>query len=268
LDLPLGDKHVVYEAFTAKGESLPPMIFSPVDPGPPNDGGYYTDGVDKSHFAYVEYWPGISSPSSKTTQAWLDQMRDPKVVNGHKPKGGFFFANATHLIMDKASWHMEKNVAADLSNYVVAHYFIPAAAGKWLNACDQAINSSMRHCFAKLQHEHPHRKLQNIIAAYYSVKDSTVLNSWKHTGLLSDPTTMDAKAIIQKRIEEGYHAPKNRESDFARYRSAFEQLINGFVRTSDDLVPGAAPDMLDKNANVGDYWLGWGKRAARLPGLV
>jgi hypothetical protein len=65
-DSDVGKKHIVYEAFTADGVCLPPVIFvpEPIQKSTDPEGRFF----DKhGHEAYVVYMPGLGAPSANST---------------------------------------------------------------------------------------------------------------------------------------------------------------------------------------------------------
>ena len=161
-----------------------------------------------------------------------------------------------HLICDSASWHTSADVRLVLDDYDVKPHIIPGALGKWLNACDQAINREFRRNFLKLKEDRTHHsKIRNIIAAYYGIKETTILNSIRHTGVTRRVSPQD---ILQARVEEGYCAPKERAADFDRYKVAYINWCMQMRIADKDVLPENKPKILHSTPTVGRYWREWG----------
>jgi len=76
-------------------------------------------------------------------------------------------------------------------------------------------------------------KVDNIIEAYYALKESTIENSFKKCGYFEG----DASEIVQRAAAQGYIASQNRQSDMARYRSAFLDWARHNTREATDVLP-------------------------------
>jgi hypothetical protein len=196
--------------------------------------------------------PGISCANSRCTTEWIQLMESPR----GSAKWNFLEEN-TELIIDRAPWHLTKDVTDLFHDKDIRPHLIPAAGGRWLNPCDQAINREFRREFVRLQRERgTSHKLSNMISAYYHITEETVLGAWRHTGLI---TTEDATVLITRRSQEGYAAPKGRKEDFQKYRAAWDEWARKNLRSTDDLRPGVAgPEMIQSSAGSGVYWTTWG----------
>lgn len=253
-DYGCGNKEIVYCAFRSDGTCFPPVIFTSRPPRDPDLPPWWHDG-DPEHAAYVVYMPGVSCANTRCTVEWVQLMESPR-----GPAEWNFLAEPTELIIDRAPWHLTQDVTDVFHDKDIRSHLIPAAGGRWLNPCDQAINREFRREFVRLQQERgSHHKLSNIIEAYYSITEETVLGAWRHTGIT---TTEDATVVITRRSEEGYAAPKTRKESFAKYRRAWDGWASAHLRGRDDLRPGAAgPAMLHRSDDSGSYWTSWGMKA-------
>jgi hypothetical protein len=236
----MDNKVIVYTAFMANGECWPPVIFTSKET---EDRGSRSIRrlADSDQFAFVHYMPGNSTPSTNHTEIWLADMNsaDANMMQGHH-----------HLLIDKASWHTSAAARKLFDAYDITTHFIPAATGKWLNPCDQAIHREIRRRFNQLQQVRHSDKIDNIIKAYYSLTESTVKGSWRHTALLEG----DAAAHLTKVSQEGYHPTAEREAQFAEYVEKFDvwatsSLGSRRVADSDPSDVSAVKHGLD-----GPYW--------------
>jgi hypothetical protein len=246
-------KYVVYNGIFADGFMLPPVIFSPSEIPSPDLCGIWHTGWSSDHWAYVFHWPDLLSANSNTTVEWIQQMFRPRMVGKHRPTSPYFFRDKTVLLLDAASWHTSEKTITELEDKVKSYHIIPGGVGKWLDPLDQSFHSDMSKAYARLLRDHPGEWIRNIIEACYSPSTESIKGSWQHTGLLGG----DPESLINGRIQEGYAATKDREADHTRYRSAFMGWARSVLRSTDDLMPGKYPDMIDKTMNTGKHWTHW-----------
>ncbi len=240
LDRAFGSKVLLYTAFMANGECWPPVIFT--SKSVQNLGsGSIRRLDDPDQFAFVHYMPDNSAPSTKHTEIWLSDMN-----SGHAN----MLQGDHHLILDKASWHTSAKARALWEQYDITPHFIPAGTGKWLDPCDQAIHREIRRRFNQLQQVRHSDKIDNIIRAYYSLKDTTVTGSWRHTALLEG----DAEAHLTNVAQEGYRATAERQAKFAEYVEKFDVWANSSLnsrRVADSDPSGV--HSIERGLN-GPYW--------------
>jgi hypothetical protein len=235
-----GSKEVMYTAVMPNGECWPPVIFTSKKI---EDKGSRSIRrlEDKNQFAFVHYMPDNSAPSTKHTEIWLSDMNSQyaNMLEGEH-----------QLILDKASWHTSATARKLFAEYDITTHEIPAATGKWLNPCDQAIHREIRRRFNQLQQVRHSDKIDNIIRAYYSLKDTTITGSWRHTALLKG----DAKAHLTKVSQEGYHAPAKHAALFDSYLKKFDLWANSSLGARD--VAEADPHAVRavKRGLDGAYW--------------
>lgn len=183
-----GQKHVMYVAVTADGTCLPPVIFlKQTDKLSTDPTGCITD--EEGNVGYVLYIANFKGPSERSTQAWLDTLQD-------------YFGDEPHVILDALGGHFAPGITQDWKNVGATLHKIPGGAGKWLNPCDQAINREIRREFIRLQSRNRENKVRNLIRAYYSLKDTTIINSFKKCGVFGG----DPDDIITEQACKGYRA--------------------------------------------------------------
>jgi hypothetical protein len=205
----------------------------------------FSDG-DPTHLAFVVYRPGVSSASTETTEIWLENMRCSAAA---------MLEDGCVLVIDVAPWHVSKEAKAIFAQADLTVCAIPAAAGKWLNPCDQSIHREMRRVFVRLQRERPGRKLQNIISAYYAVSDKVVEHSWDHTGLLKD----DYEERLRHTATEGFRPGLGREQEFERAHLAWSGWVSQHLRSPADALSTHQPEQLDDCSLDGTHVINYGR---------
>ena len=247
-----GEKHIVYEAFTADGSCLPPVIFTTRE----TEASTEPDGLfrdEKGNEAYVVYIPGLGGPSEKSTAVWLEKMTT---------RDANYFGDDPHIILDSLRGHFTEVMLGDWENVGATLHRLPAASGKWLNPCDQSINREMRREFMRLQQLDRRDKIRNIIRAYYSIKDETITKSFNKCGVFEG----DPDDIISAQACQGYRAKGHRDKQLQSYRVAFLGWAQLNTRSPADMLPRSAPpDAIDKGLD-GEYWNAYGTSRARLGG--
>lgn len=248
----MGQKHIVYEAFCADGSSIPPVIFLPEpiteDVGP--QGQYYSAPY---HKAYLVHMPNLGNPSEASTLEWLKKLT-------HFDRD--YFDDNPHVVLDSLKGHFGQRMEEKWQDAYVTTHRIPAGAGKWLNPCDQAINRELRRTFTRLQQQDRSQKLDNIIEAYYALKESTIKNSFNRCGLFEG----DPSSVITKAVSQGYVASEKRRDSMARYHAAFLDWANGNTRAATDALP-RSKHVTDLSCSLdGVHWrvLGTSKRRVKL----
>lgn len=200
-----GPKYFLYESFCGDGSCLPPVIFSP-DPIPISDTKF------SSMPAFVHYVPNDRAPSEHTTKVYLEDMT-MRNVN--------YFQQPTHLILDSLPGHWTSAMREEWTSQDITCYRIPSAAGKWLNPCDNAINSEIRRVYHELVNDNPNNKLECIIKAYYAVTEHTIKQSFHHCGIW----TGNPRGIVRKLACAGFRANKGYQLEFKKMTYAFRQWL-------------------------------------------
>lgn len=239
----------MYEAFTADGSCLPPVIFTTrLTEASKEDDGLFRD--EDNNEAYVVYIPNLGGPSERSTAAWLDKMTS---------RGSNYFDDHPHIILDSLRGHFTPTMQGDWDNIGATLHQLPAASGKWLNPCDQSINREMRREFLRLQQLDRRDKIRNIIRAYYSIKEETIVKSFKKCGIFCG----DPDDIITAQACQGYHAAGKRGDKLEGYRAAFEDWAHHHTRSPEDMLPRAKPPTALDGQLDGVYWAAHGTSAAR-----
>ncbi len=208
-DSAAGDKHIVYEAFTADGACLPPVIFvSHTHERSTDPAGLFKD--KDGNFAYVIYMPNLHAPSTDSTVAWLETMT--------KLNRNYLYDSPT-VVLDSLKAHFAEQTTTMRDSIGATLCRLPGGSGKWLNPCDQAINREMRRTFLRLQQHNRVNKLQNIIEAYYSVCESTIVDSFARCGLFEG----DPEEIVSSQASQGFKPPLRRKDDCERYFCALNE---------------------------------------------
>lgn len=244
-----GEKHIVYEAFTADGTCLPPVIFTTRETEASTEpDGRFRD--ENGNPAYVVYIPGFAGPSEASTAAWLEKMTD---------RHENYFDDKPHIILDSLKGHFTEVMRGDWENIKATLHRLPAASGKWLNPCDQSINREMRREFLRLQQLNRRDKIRNIIRAYYSIKEETIRKSFTRCGVFDG----DPDDIISAQACQGYQAKGHREELLQGYRVAFLDWAQLNTRELADMLPRTPPpSALDKGLD-GEYWNAYGNSRSR-----
>lgn len=196
-----GPKYFMYESFCGDGTCLPPVIFSP-NPIPLPEPNF------SSMPAFIHYVPNDKAPSEYTTKVYLEDMTK---------KAANYFQQPAHVILDSLPGHFTPSMKEEWESQDITTHRIPSAAGKWLNPCDNAINSEIRRVFHKLVNENPNNKLENIIRAYYAVSEHTIKQSFHHCGIW----TGNPRGIVRKLACAGFRANKQYQLEFTHMTSAF-----------------------------------------------
>jgi hypothetical protein len=142
-------------------------------------------------------------------------------------------ADSPVVILDSLRGHFAEDSALEWEQLGATLYRLPAASGKSLNPCDQAINREMRRTFLQLQQLNRRDKLNNIISAYYSVTEETIVASFDRCGLFKG----DPEDIISAQASQGFHSTPARRVDCSRYEKAFTDWMRYSVRNPADVLP-------------------------------
>lgn len=216
------------------------MIFVPE---PPKHGSRYTTSDNLK--AILLHIPGLGGPSEASTLQWI------KAVTSETED---YFDDNPHIILDALHGHFTDAAHEAWSNIGATTHKLPATLGRWLNPCDQGINREMRREFLRLQMQNRNTKLDNIVHAYYSITESTVVNSFKKCGLFGG----DPEEVIQNVAAEGYRATGDRRELLESCESAFAEWAATCSRRRADVLPRTQlPAALD-SALDGRRWTTWG----------
>jgi hypothetical protein len=218
------------------GSCLPPVIFVP---SKPKDGQRYITADNKE--AMLLHIEGLGAPSSASTLAWL---------NAVTRRGADYFEDSPHIILDSLRGHFAPTVEEKWENIKATTHRLPATLGRWLNPCDQSINREMRREFTRLQMDNRNAKLDNIVRAYYSVKESTVINSFKKCGLFGGKP----EDVIDEVAREGYSTAGARHETLEACRVAFTKWATSSVRRPSDLLPRSTFPAAAESGLDGRYW--------------
>ncbi len=183
--------------------------------------------------------------STASTVAWLETMTS---------KDSNYFTDAPLVLLDSLPGHFAADAMTQWTSISATLYRLPAASGKWLNPCDQAINREMRRTFLKLQRLDRSKKLENIINAYYSIGQDVITHSFDRCGLFSG----DPEDIITEQASQGFHATLDRKETVLEYKKAFSTFLADSVRSSQDLLPRSCMTASIDSSFDGEYWNKYG----------
>ncbi len=234
----------MYEAFTADGTCLPPVIFvSHTHKRSTDLEGLFKD--KNGNIAYVIYMPDLHAPSTDSTVAWLETMTKPNRN---------YLSDSPTVVLDSLRGHFAEKAITMWDSIGATLYRLPGGSGKWLNPCDQAINREMRRTFLRLQQHNRANKLCNIIEAYYSVNGSTIVESFARCGLFEG----DPEEIVSSQASQGFHPPVQRKDDCERYTSALNEWFKHSVRSAADVLPRSKEPSTHDSTLDGTYWTRYG----------
>jgi hypothetical protein len=182
---------------------------------------YYTAPF---HKAYLVHMPNLGNPSEESTIKWFKKLT-------HMDRD--YFEDDAHIVLDALKGHFAQRMEVQWQGAGVTTHRIPAGAGKWLNPCDQAINRELRRTFNRLQQHHRDRKLDNIIEAYYALKESTIVNSFKKCGLFEG----NPEEVIDAAVSQGYATTGKRSEAMGRYKAEFLTWVKKNTRQPRDVLP-------------------------------
>ncbi len=132
-------------------------------------------------------------------------------------KDSNYFTDAPLVLLDSLPGHFAVDAMTEWKSISATLYRLPAASGKWLNPCDQAINREMRRTFLKLQRLDRSKKLENIVNAYYSIRQDVITHSFNRCGLFSG----DPEDIITAQASQGFHATLDRKETVLNTKKHF-----------------------------------------------
>lgn len=252
-DSAVGTKHIVYEAFCADGSCLPPVIFTSSEKVIAHDKRMYNPG-SLERPAFVVHIPNLGAPSSDSTVAWVEKMTG---------KDANYLDDDSLLILDSLPGHFSENSKNAFDDIDATLYRLPAASGKWLNPCDQAINREMRRMFLKLQRQNRNRKVENIIEAYYSIKSETIIASFDRCGLFAG----DPEDIISRQADQGFHPTLSRKEAVDEYNKEFCAWMHQHVRHISDVLPRSRNTTELDSTLDGKQWKTYGSACRRVCSL-
>lgn len=241
---------MVWTAFCADGSCLPPVIFTKDDPGPPQlrnaRGEWYTDG-NRTHYAFV-HRVRKCAPSHLQTAQWVKDLTSPDFN---------FLGSSSNLILDKAPYHTDSQSSMLwgqlASKYNTSFEWIPAAGGKWVNPCDQAIHRELRRNFHRLMVQRPQHHLANLISAYYAISEECVRGAWRHTRLLSG----EYRKHLSRRETEGYHSSRSWAAQHHLFSKEWDTWVFAHPRLARCLLPDQKPQQLPCSTLDGRKWNTW-----------
>jgi hypothetical protein len=101
-----------------------------------------------------------------------------------------------------------------------------------------------------LQQLNRHDKLSNIIEAYYSVRDETIVASFDRCGLFEG----DPEDIVSQQSSQGFNPTSARKDACERYEKALTDWMRKSVRNSSDILPRSKQTKSMDTSLDGDYW--------------
>jgi hypothetical protein len=161
-----------------------------------------------------------------------------------------YLSDKLHVILDSLKGHFAEHTDIMWSHVHATLYRLPAASGKWLNPCDQSINREIRRKFIQLQQLNRRDKLSNIIEAYYSVRDETIVASFDRCGLFKG----DPEDIVSQQASQGFNPTSARKDACERYESALTDWMRKSVRSCSDILPRSKRTKSMDSSLDGDYW--------------
>jgi hypothetical protein len=234
----------VYEAFCSDGSCLPPVIFTSSKEVKSSQYANCNQ-TNLEYPAYVIYIPNIGAPSTRSTTAWIELVSQT---------GSNFLGDKPYVILDSLQGHFAEQADVLWAKLGIKLFRLPGGSGKWLNPCDQAINCEMRRTFNRLQQANRKHKIENIVTAYYSIKESTIINSFHRCGLFEG----DPEDIVSAQASQGFHATPPHKEAVEKYNTSFLQWKQSFVHNSSDLLPHSRQTLSLPSCLDGACWAIYG----------
>lgn len=224
---------ILYVAVCADGSVLPGVVFTSDDSLPLRD---YT------HIKVLRV-ANTNAPGANTTLRWLDASED-------------MLLDEPVVLLDNLGGHHNHQFKEHLERLGCSIHFFPNQGGKYLNPCDNSVNSVIRRVYAAQQRRTHTEMLDAIDTAYGALRDETIANSFRHCGLLSRgrPGRIVDELMAQGFQSHGLH----REEIMARMLAYRHWKRN--LRSPSSAAPGvhATPHDSDslRSELDGRYWAG------------
>lgn len=202
-------KDVVYEAFSPDGSMTPPVVFTSDTSVPLGD----------YHPLQIYQFDGIKGPRWQSTFRWIDEVSPTlpaKVL----------------MIWDDLPAHRNPKVLQELEANNIEVFTLPHASHGLLNPCDNSLNALIRRQYYKGDRSTHQNMLMSARDAFNSISDETVVEYFKHTGIIGEDDPPD---IADSLANEGYHADEVKEEHVQSMKQAFRDWKHG-LRKLDGLV--------------------------------
>ena len=173
-----GWRDILYVAICADGSCLPGVVFT-------SDQSLTVRDYQHIKVLLVE---NSQAPGADTTMRWLDTSQE-------------YLQDDPVVLIDNLGGHHHKPFLDELENIGVEVHFFPNQGGKYINPCDNSVNSVIRRVYAVQKRRIHAEMLDAIDLAYGAVKEDSIIASFRHCGL----TTAEAPAkVVDRLMTQGF----------------------------------------------------------------
>lgn len=171
---------ILYVAICADGSVLPGVVFTS------------DESLAVRHYYHITVLrvENANGPGANTTQRWLDTSIE-------------YLQDSPVVLLDNLGGHHNHDFTEQLELLGCSTLFFPNQGGKYLNPCDNSVNSIIRRVYAAQQRRTHEEMLDAIDTAYGSISDETIVNSFRHCGLTSQAP---ARHVIDKLMAQGFQS--------------------------------------------------------------
>ncbi len=226
-------RDILYSSWVGDGSCLPGIVFT-------EDTSLAEKSYSHIKVVVVE---NTAAPGANTTKRWFDLVKDS-------------LEDCPVLMVGNLGGHHNKQFLTEIREFGISLLFFPNHGGKYLNPCDNSIQSIIRRHYLHCPRQTHEQKLAAINEAYKAVSEESVQNCFKETGLLSHEPPHKVVRRLQKHTYLG-HA--QRRDDLAamitEYRRWKRHLRDPSFSADDPLPPREGENAL-ASALDGLYWTG------------
>lgn len=222
---------ILYVAICADGSALPGVVCT-------SDKSLLRQQYSHITVLVVE---NANAPGALTTQRWLDSSLR-------------FLQDSPVVLLDNLGGHHNTTFLEQLEDLGCSVHFFPNQGGKYLNPCDNSVNSVIRRVYAAQQRRTHEEMLHAIDMAYGSIKDETIVNSFRHCGLT---TRAPPAHVIDKLMAQGFQSHGLHREEIRSRMLAYRRWKRN-LRCPSTAAPGVHPLPHDadslSNELDGRYW--------------
>lgn len=207
-------RDILYVAICADGACLPGVVFT-------SDQSLIERDYEHITVLLVE---NTKAPGADMTMRWLDVCRD-------------YLEDDPVLLLDNLGGHHHRPFQEDLRSLNVQVHFFPNQGGKYINPCDNSVNSIIRRVYAAQQRATHAEMLDAIDRAYGSIRDECIIASFRHCGLT---TGGSVPKVIDRLMGAGFLSHGLHREEIRNRMLAYRRWKRN-LRHPSASAPGVAP---------------------------
>lgn len=186
----------------------------------------------------ILYFKDRKGPGTDTTKAWFDIVKEE-------------MGDRCLLLCDNLRSYFNRDFQDDLKLHNAELKPLPAAAGAWMNPCDNAFNHELKQHYRKCSRGSHAEMVAAIRESFHAIPDAHVVSYFRHCGIIGDE---DPKKVAARLCAEGYWRTEENQEKVRIYSQAYNKWHSDWLRRHDEPTSRPSRKRIAKSSSEDTMW--------------